>query len=91
MRRATVVAEPFPPAPCRGARRLLTAALVVVLMALLIITGATLRRSQQTQKWPAAFSLVTPALWPAGTPRRHPETVHPGVDLRWCAGLESTP
>lgn len=89
--RRSAVAEPLSPAPCRGARRLLTAALVVVLMALLVITGATLRRPQQTQSWTAAFSLAAPALWPAGTPRRHPETVHPGVDLRWCAGLDATP
>jgi hypothetical protein len=32
--------------------------------------------------WFERLDLSLPALWPAGTPRRHPETLWPGVDLR---------
>jgi hypothetical protein len=41
--------------------------------------------------WMQAMALSTPALWPAGSPVRHPETVHPGVDLRFCAGVATAP
>lgn len=38
-----------------------------------------------------ALSLSTPALHPAGSPVRHPETTCPAVDLRFAAGLERMP
>lgn len=84
---------PVPPAPCRGARWLLTVAAAMAVLAVLAIgTGRLLAGRQpaaQTAAWMQAFSLSRPALWPAGTPPRHPETVHPGVAPEDCAGLES--
>jgi len=83
------------PAPCRGARRLLVGAfLAVVLMVLAVTADMLVRVSPQDSSAPAwitAFSPSAPALWPAGTPMRHPETVHPGVNLRFAAGLEIVP
>lgn len=38
-----------------------------------------------------AFSLSEFSLWPAGSPRRNPETVHPGVDLRLIPVAEIGP
>lgn len=41
--------------------------------------------------WMRGLALSAPALWTAGSPSRHPETIHPGVDLRFAAGLERSP
>jgi hypothetical protein len=37
------------------------------------------------------LTLSAPALWPAGSPMRHPETVHPAIDLRHIPGVERSP
>jgi hypothetical protein len=83
------------PAPCRGARRLLLCASIAVMLMVLAVTADMLMRASRqdgnTPAWMAAFSPSVPALWPAGTPVRHPETVHPGVNLRFAAGLEIVP
>jgi hypothetical protein len=83
------------PAPCRGARRLLIVA--VSFSALLVLVTAAdvmLRAAHQNDRasaWMKAMTLSAPALWTAGSPMRHPETLHPGVDLRFGAGLVTTP
>ena len=80
-----------PPAPCRGARRLLTIAAAASLLLLLAVAADQLLRTPRTNDgtgaWMKAITLSAPALWTAGSPMRHPETVHPGVDLRHAAGL----
>ena len=83
------------PAACRGARRLLV---VVLGASLLVAMGLTAdlrlraaHRADEAKIWMRALSLSTPALWPAGSPGRHPETIHPAVDLHFAAGLESVP
>ena len=84
------------PAPCRGARRLLMVA-VSASMLLVLATAADLllRVTHQddggASAWMKAMTLSAPALWTAGSPMRHPETVHPGVDLRFSAGLVTAP
>lgn len=83
------------PAPCRGARRLLTIA-VISGMLLLFATATDLSLRQVRQDdgagaWMKAMALSAPALWTAGSPMRHPETAHPGVDLRFTAGLVTAP
>jgi hypothetical protein len=81
------------PAPCHGARRLLTIAAAASLLLLLAIAADQLLRPPRTKTssgtWMKAITLSSPALWTAGSPMRHPETVHPGVDLRHAAGLVS--
>ena len=84
------------PAPCRGARRLLMVA-VSASMLLVLTTAADLllRNARQDDggagAWMKAMTLSAPALWTAGSPMRHPETVHPGVELRFSAGLVTAP
>ncbi len=84
------------PAPCRGARRLLMVA-VSASMLLVLATAADLLLRVAPQDdggasaWMKAMTLSAPALWTAGSPQRHPETVHPGVDLRFSAGLVTAP
>ena len=83
------------PAPCRSARRLLMVA-VSASMLLVLATAADLllRNAHQDDSagaWMKAMTLSAPALWTAGSPMRHPETVHPGVDLRFSAGLVTAP
>ena len=83
------------PAPCRGARRLLIIAISAsLLLVLTIIADQSLRADHQhdgASAWMKTMDLSTPALWAAGSPMRHPETLHPGVDLRFAAGLAATP
>jgi hypothetical protein len=83
------------PVPCRGARRLLTVAVLAIALAVLIIAGdRTLLGSRQDDDagaWMTALTLSAPALYAAGSPMRHPETVHPAVDLRFSPGLETAP
>lgn len=83
------------PAPCRGARRLLWITILITGL-ILLTTAADLwwkgsHRHAADIKWMNTFSLSSPALWPAGSPLRHPETVHPAVDLRFFAGAEIEP
>jgi len=83
------------PAPCRKARNLLIS--VVAATGLLVfVTGSHLlvrtHHDQATaERWMQTLSLSAPALWPAGSPRRHPETLHPGIDLRHAVGVEPLP
>jgi hypothetical protein len=42
-------------------------------------------------RWMERLNLSAPALWPAGSAMRHPESVHPGVDLRFGPGLGDIP
>ncbi|MBR9981093.1 MAG: hypothetical protein KFF50_08710 [Desulfatitalea sp.] len=84
------------PAPCRGARWILIVVITVSFLAPLTVTAVRLMpRSACLEKavipWVKGLALSGAALWTAGTPDRHPETVHPAVDLRGCAGLEATP
>jgi hypothetical protein len=83
------------PAPCLGARRLLIIAISTgVLLVLATAADLSLRGSRQNDSaglWMKAMNLSAPALWTAGSPTRHPETVHPGVDLRFSAGLVTAP
>lgn len=65
-----------------------------VLIAFGLAADLLLRCSQQENDagfWIQTLSLSNPALPPAGTPGRHPEMVHPAVDLRFAAGLEHMP
>jgi len=83
------------PAPCRGARRLLIIATTASVL-LGIATAADLswrvaHRNDSANAWMRTMNLSAPALWTAGGPMRHPETVHPGVDLRFSAGLVTAP
>ena len=83
------------PAPCRGARRLLTIAVSSsVLMVLVIAADLLLRVPHQDEPawvWMNALTLSAPALYSAGSPMRHPELLHPGIDLRFSPGLETAP
>jgi hypothetical protein len=83
------------PAPCHGARRLLMVA-ATASMLLVVATAADLllrvvHEDNSAGAWMKAMTLSAPALWIAGSPMRHPETVHPGVDLRFSAGLVAAP
>lgn len=83
------------PAACRNARRLLclivlTGALSVLMVAADLLLDLS-NRDDAAAAWMQTLTLTTPALWQAGSPARHPETVHPGVDLRFSPGLESAP
>jgi len=83
------------PAPCRRARRLMAmAAAATLLFSLAIVADLFCRTPRQTAaagQWIRALCLSGPALWPSGSPLRHPETVHPGVDLRFAPGSEAAP
>lgn len=83
------------PAPCRGARRLVLIAVGATLLAFSCVTADLLLGARHANKmtllWTQRLTLSSPALWSAGDPRRHPEMMHPGVDIRFCAGLEGTP
>ena len=83
------------PAPCQSARRLL----IIAAGASLLMVAATaadcfLRAAHQDRPagpWMKVLALSAPALWPAGSAMRHPETVHPGVDVRFVPGLGTIP
>jgi len=83
------------PAPLRKARNLLV--VVAAATGLVVLTmGAHLLRStpcgqDPAEQWMKNLALSAPALRPAGSPMRHPETVHPGVDLRFAIGMEIIP
>ena len=83
------------PAPCRGARRLLIIAATASMLLGFATAADLLRRpvhqNNSASAWMRTMNLSAPALWTAGSPMRHPETVHPGVDLRFSAGLVTAP
>ena len=65
-----------------------------VLIALGLVADLRLRDSHLENDagfWMQTLSLSNPALQGAGTPGRHPEMVHPAVDLGFAAGLEQIP
>ncbi len=80
------------PAPCHGAGRLLFVAVAVTLLTGAAVAGDlwcwSRHRNDRPAAWLQLLQRTTPALWPAGTVRRHPETRHPAVDLRFGYGLE---
>lgn len=83
------------PAPCQGARRLLMVAIIASALVVLA-TAADLwlrvpHQDDAARAWMKELTLFAPALWAAGGPMRHPEAVHPGVDLRFSPGLETAP
>lgn len=80
-------------APCQGARRLLIIAIGATLVVVFAVaTDLVLRTENDTaSQWMKQLTLFTPASQTAGAPMRHPETIHPGVDLRYGAGLEIFP
>jgi hypothetical protein len=83
------------PTPCQGARRLLTAAIIASMLVVLAVAADGLLRvphqDDAARAWINALTLSAPALHAAGTPMRHPETMHPAVDLRFFPGLGTTP
>lgn len=80
-------------APCKGAGLLVGMSVAAsVLIVFAVAVDLLTRYDQETTaagRWMKALTLSAPALWSAGTPLRHPETVHPGIDLRYTAGVET--
>ena len=78
-----------------SARSLSLAALVVAVLGLgLPIADALLRSGSTVGPAPSlveALRLTGPALHPAGTPARQPETLPPGADLHSTPGLVAFP
>ena len=65
-----------------------------MLFVLATATDLLLRSAHQDDSagaWINAMTLSAPALWTAGSPMRHAETMHPGVDLRFSTGLVAAP
>ncbi|MGD8701738.1 MAG: hypothetical protein PVH26_04825 [Desulfosarcina sp.] len=83
------------PAPCRRPRRLLgivcVASMLILLATMADLIWRTSQRNQAADRWMQALDLSAPAVWTAGSPMRHPELLHPGVDLRFAHGLIITP
>ena len=83
------------PLPFGFARRLLILSIIFsMFVALAIAMDISVRSSHQadrSREWMQALNLSAPALWPAGTPMRHPEAMHPGVVLEFAPGLVSAP
>ena len=83
------------PAPCTGARRLLAVAIILTGLAVLTVAVGLAHgpagRYQPAAAWMRMLSLSAPALWTPGSPMRHPEMVHPGVDLRFTVSTEIVP
>lgn len=85
----------LPVVPCLGARRLVLISISFSLLVTLAITADLFlrlpQRNDSAPVWMRELTLSAPALWPAGSPLRHPETLHPGVDLRHTSGMEFAP
>ena len=83
------------PAPCRGARRLLATAVIVTGLCALVAAAGILRnisgQHETAAAWMKVLTLSAPAVWTAGSPMRHPEMSHPGVDLRFTIHTELAP
>lgn len=95
MRPTTTQGTDWQPAPLGQARRLLGIAIVasgLVLIAVVMhLAWLGSRHHADVGPWMKILTLSAPALWPAGSPMRHPETVHPAIDLRHIPGLERSP
>ncbi|BBO91440.1 hypothetical protein DSCOOX_46200 [Desulfosarcina ovata subsp. ovata] len=68
-----------------------TSLLIVLIIGVHLAAGRFRAENDPSAGWMHVFALSRPALWNAGSPARHPETVHPGVPLRSMAGLEGAP
>jgi hypothetical protein len=93
MKSASIHKETKTPAPCKGAGLLVAIAVAATALVVFSLAADLLIRKDQgatvAGRWMKSLALSAPALWSAGTPLRHPETVHPGIDLRYTAGMES--
>jgi len=93
MNSASTRKETKTPAPCQGAGLLVAiAAAATVLIVFSLAADLLVRKNQgptAAGRWIKSLALSAPALESAGTPLRHPETLHPAIDLRYTAGLES--
>ena len=81
------------PAPCKGAGLLVAIAVAATaLIAFSLAADLLIQKNQgptAASRWMKVLALSAPALESAGTPMRHPETMHPAIDLRYTAGVES--
>jgi hypothetical protein len=92
MKSATMHKKKKPPAPCRGAGLLVAMAAAATALIVFFLAADLLIRTNHEPtaagRWMKSMALSAPALESAGTPLRHPETLHPGIDLRYTAGVE---
>jgi hypothetical protein len=67
--------------------------LIAVPLAVIVTDGMLRARHahQPAATWIDALDLSSPALWPSGTPQRHPELSGPGRDLRFSPWLPLSP
>ncbi len=95
MRPTTKQTTNWQPAPLRQAGCLLGVAIVLsglILIAMVThLTWLGSRHHADAGRWMKTLTLSAPALWPAGSPMRHPETVHPAIDLGHIPGMERSP
>jgi len=81
------------PAPCKGAGLLLAIAIAATALIVLAMAADLLIQKNDgptaAGRWMKSLALSAPALWSAGTPLRHPEAMHPAIDLRYTAGAET--
>ena len=93
MKSAFIHEETNAPAPCKGASLLIKIAVAATALIVFCLAADLLIRKNQgptaAGRWMKSLALSSPALWSAGTPLRHPETVHPAIDLRHIAGVET--
>jgi hypothetical protein len=93
MKSASMHSETKTPAPCKGAGLLVAMAVTATALVVFSLAADLLIRNHQgptaAGRWMASLALSAPALEKAGTPLRHPETVHPAIDLRYTAGVEN--
>ena len=93
MKSASIHNETKAPAPCKGAGLLVAIAVAVTsLIVFSLVADLLIQKNQGPAaacRWMKSLALSSPALWSAGTPLRHPETMHPAIDLRHSAGVET--
>lgn len=68
--------------------------LAVLAPVLIVMADAVLRARQadhQAVLWLEALDLSAVALYPSGTPQRHPETLWPGMEIRFSPWLSVPP
>jgi hypothetical protein len=68
-----------------------SASMLLVLAMTADLLSRVAHQDDSAGAWMKAMTLSAPALWTAGSPMRHPEMVHPGVDLRFSTGLLTAP
>ena len=71
----------------------LTVVLPLVLAALILLDGVIRLpgADESAIVWFERLDVMVPALWPSGTPQRHPETLRPFMDLRYSPYLSGFP